>query len=162
MVIGFASAGALGTILTGGQPGVLLGVFLLAGTLAAGLAVRQNATHLVIPVPALAYPLAALAAGFAGNPGGSSKAALAIGAVQWVAHGFLPMLAATVVAVGIAVARGRRTEPSPARSRGQRPARPAAGSRDGSRPESTSPFDSPSPTGRGQRDRRHSEQRRRY
>lgn len=95
----------------GGQPGNLLGAFIVAGTLAASLAVRPQAVYLLIPVPALAYPVAAAAAGLAnGQADGKSHAALAVGAAQWVAGGFLAMSVATILAIAVTVARRRRRD----------------------------------------------------
>ncbi|HEX9031691.1 MAG TPA: DUF6542 domain-containing protein [Streptosporangiaceae bacterium] len=156
IVIGCALLGALGTMLTGSQPGTLLSLFLLAGTVLAGLAVRQNMAHFVIPVPALAYPLAALAAGAAANPAGSSLTGLGLGAVQWIAHGFLPMVAATALAIGITAVRRWRSATSPAPARGRRPARPADRYRDRSPYDPRSPYDEPA---RPAPDRRHSPRR---
>jgi len=104
IVIGSAAVGAVGTMLTSGGPGTLLGVCLIAGTVAAGLAVRQPETYLIIPVPALAYLVAALVAGVAGS-GAASHTALALDALQWIAHGFGTMLLATIIAIGITAAR---------------------------------------------------------
>ena len=108
IVIVAAAVGAVLTVLTGGQPGTLLGVCLIVGTLAGGSVVRPDAAHLIIPVPALAYLVAATLVGITSMPGGDmSKTALAINALQWIAHGFLVMLIATGAAVAITVIRRR-------------------------------------------------------
>jgi len=60
-----AGAAALGSVLTmavGRSPGMILGWLLIAGTAAAALAVEWRRGYLLIPVPALAYLLAAAAA----------------------------------------------------------------------------------------------------
>ena len=103
-MIGSAALGAVGTMLTSGGPGMLLSVCLVAGTVAAGLVVRQREAYLIIPVPALAYLVAALTAGLAGS-GAGSVTDLAVNALQWVAHGFGTMLLATILAIGITAAR---------------------------------------------------------
>jgi len=105
VVIACTALGALVTMLAGVQPGVVLAVFLLAGTAVAAVAVRQRSSYLVIPVPALAYPVAAVIAGIADQPGGLSTATLAVGGLQWLGEGFLTMLAATALATCIAGAR---------------------------------------------------------
>jgi len=118
LIIGAAALGALATVATRSQPGNLLGVFLVAGTLAAALAVRPRAVYLIIPVPALAYVVAATAAGLArDHAAGTSHTALAASIAQWVAGGFLAMTAATVLAVAATIARrpGRGREPQPPR-----------------------------------------------
>jgi hypothetical protein len=62
IVAGGAAAGAILTILTGSEPGLLLGLFLVAATIAGTLVVATSAAYVVIPAPAIAYPLAALLA----------------------------------------------------------------------------------------------------
>jgi hypothetical protein len=101
-------------VLTGSEPGTVLSVFLIAGTAAAVLAVRPRAVYLIIPVPALAYVVAAVVAGLIhGQASSTSRTALAVSAAQWAASGFLVMAAATVLAIGAAAARwpGRGQDP---------------------------------------------------
>lgn len=126
MIAGGAFLGAVVTVATGGQPGNLLGVFLVAATLAAALAVRPQVAYLLIPVPALAYAVAAAAAGLAhGQAAGDSHTAIAVSAAQWIAGGFVTMAVATLVAAGVAAARRPRhgRDGSP-RSRSRRAAGP--------------------------------------
>jgi len=93
-------------MVTRSVPGFLLGLLVVAGTVAAALAVRPRAGRMIFPVPALAYLVAALISGIVFNrSAASSKAALAIGAAQWVAGGFFAMVLATVLAVAIITAR---------------------------------------------------------
>lgn len=109
VVIGGAALGALVTTVLNRPPGIVLGVFLVAGTIAAALAVRPRAGYLIIPVPALAYLVAALIAGLIHDRASDgSRAALVINATQWVADGFIAMAAATVLVVLITAARWRR------------------------------------------------------
>jgi hypothetical protein len=121
LAIGGAAAGLLGTVLSGSGPGLVLGIFLLAGTAAGALAVHPRTGYLIVPVPPLAYAAAAILAGLIhDHAAGTSHTALAISAAQWIASGFLAMTAATLVALGVATVRwaaGRRR-------RGQRPAGP--------------------------------------
>jgi hypothetical protein len=87
-------------------PGFVLGVFVIIGTVAAALAVRPRAGRVIVPVPVLSYLVAALASGIIYNRSSdSSKAALAIGAAQWIASGFFAMAIATVLAVGLVTLR---------------------------------------------------------
>jgi hypothetical protein len=109
VVIGSAALGALVTALTGQQPGPVLGVFLVVGTVVAALAVRPRTGYLILPVPALSYLVAATIAGLIyDRSGDGSKAALAINASQWIAGGFLAMAAATLLALIITAVRWRR------------------------------------------------------
>ena len=105
-VIGGALAGLLVTVMTGTEPGVLLGIFLLAGTAAGALAVHPRAAYLIIPVPALAYLAAAIAAGLIHDRAAdTSHTALAISAAQWIAGGFFTMTGATLLAIVVAAGR---------------------------------------------------------
>jgi hypothetical protein len=112
-----AVAGAVATLLSGRQPGLLLGACVLAATVCAVLGVHPRAAYLVIPAPALGYGISAVAAGLIQTPlAGSSSALLAVTAVQWLASGFLPVGAATVIAAGVAGARWLRDRRRPAGS----------------------------------------------
>ncbi len=105
-MIGGAALGALVTVLTRTEPGNVLAVFLVAGTVAAALAVRARAVYLIIPVPALAYVVAATIAGLIHDRAtNTSLTALAIGATQWIASGFVAMTAATLLAIAMTAAR---------------------------------------------------------
>ena len=122
--------GAAATMVTRSVPGVLLGLFVVAGTIAAALAVRPRSGRLILPVPVLSYLVAALISGVVYNRSAdSSKTALAIGAAQWIANGFFAMALATVLAAAIIAVRWylwRRNRPA---TRG--PDWPAGAGRDG-------------------------------
>ena len=117
-------------MVTRSVPGVLLGFFVVAGTIAAALAVRPRTGRLILPVPVLSYLVAALISGVVYNRSAdSSKTALAIGAAQWIANGFFAMALATVLAAAIIAVRWylwRRNRPA---TRG--PDWPAGAGRDG-------------------------------
>ncbi len=101
-----ALAGGLLTVMAGSEPGWLLGLFVVAATAAGTSAVRRTSAYLVIPVPALAYFVAAIIAGLIHDRGvDTSRAILLVNAVQWVANGFVWMFLATVTAIGITVGR---------------------------------------------------------
>ena len=106
IVIAAAVIGTAVTVATHHAPGYLLGGFVVAGTLAAALAVRPRAVYLLIPVPALAYMVGALTAGLihqqSAGPGSSG---LTVSAAQWIADGFVTMAAATALAAAITVIR---------------------------------------------------------
>ena len=83
-------------------PGPLLGLFVVAGAVAAALAVRPRAGRMIFPVPVLSYMIAALLSGVVyDRAADASKTALAIAAAQWIANGFFAMALATVLAVAI-------------------------------------------------------------
>jgi hypothetical protein len=105
-VAGGAVLGALISVLAGTGPGPVLGVSLVAATLAAALAIQPRAVYRLIPVPALAYVVTATAVGLIGDRSAStSHTALAVGAAQWIASGFLPMTAATLLAIAVTALR---------------------------------------------------------
>jgi hypothetical protein len=115
IIVAGAAVGTIATMVTRSAPGFLLGLFVEAGTVVAALAVRPRAGRVIFPVPVLSYLVGALISGFVFNRSGTSKAALAIGAAQWVANGFFAMALATVLAIAIVAVRWylwRRGRPS--------------------------------------------------
>ena len=116
IIIGGAAIGAIATMVTRSVPGFLLGLLVVASTVAAALAVRPRAGRMIFPVPALAYLVAALISGMVYNRSAdSSKTALALGAAQWIANGFFAMVLGTVLAIAITTARWylwRRAQPA--------------------------------------------------
>jgi hypothetical protein len=106
ILLGGATLGALITVLAGVSPGPVLGASLVAATLAAALAMQPRSVYRIIPVPALAYVVTATVAGLIGDRAAStSHTALAVSAAQWIASGFLPMTAATLLAIAVAAIR---------------------------------------------------------
>jgi hypothetical protein len=116
IVAASTALGASATMLTGKEPGTILGVFVIIGTLAAAVAVRPEAGRLILPVPALAYLVAALVTGVIYDHSADvSKTALAVNAAQWIANGFFAMFLATLLAVVLVTVRWifwRRTRPA--------------------------------------------------
>ena len=110
IVLGWAAAGAIATVAAKREPGSLLGVFIVAGTVIAGLAVRARSAHVIIPVPALAYLVAGSIAGLIRDRAAdTSRTAIITSLTQWFAGGFLAIGIATVLAVAIAAARRPRS-----------------------------------------------------
>jgi hypothetical protein len=116
IIVASAAVGAIATMVTHGSPGSLLGLFVVAGTVAAALVIRPRDGRMILPVPALAYLVAALASGVVSDrPADSSRTALAIAAAQWAANGFFAMALATILAAAIITARWylwRRSRPA--------------------------------------------------
>jgi Ni,Fe-hydrogenase III small subunit len=127
-----AAAGALITTLTGSEPGLVLGLLIVVGTIAAALAVQPRAAYRIIPAPAIAYTAAAVLAGLIHDRSAdTSRTALAISAAQWIAGGFLAMIAATILAIVITSVRRQLSGPA-RQGRGYRaPARSGAAGRRG-------------------------------
>ena len=117
-------------MVTRSAPGFLLGLFVVAGTVAAALAVRPRTGWMIFPVPVLSYLVAALTSGVVfDRSADSSKTALAVAAAQWIADGFFAMALATVLAVAIIAVRWflwRRGRPTP-----RDPGRPVGPTRTG-------------------------------
>jgi hypothetical protein len=117
IVVIAAALGALVTVATKHDPGTLLGGFVVAGTLAAGFAVRPRSAYVLIPIPVLCYLIFGLAAGLGREEVNSTTSGLTVDAAQWIANGFLTMAAATVVAAFITLGRwlwARHTTPAEA------------------------------------------------
>ncbi len=113
LVVGSAAIGTVLSVLSRSEPGPVLGVCLVAGTIAAALAVRSRSVYRIIPAPAIAYLAAAIIAGLIHDRAtDTSGTALAIRAAQWIAAGFLAMTAATILAIAIAAIRWQRTRPN--------------------------------------------------
>jgi hypothetical protein len=100
----------------------VLGVCLVAGTVAGALAVRPRTGYLILPVPAIAYLIAALIAGLIYNRSNDgSSTFLAVNGTQWIASGFIAMAVATGLAIVITAIRWRRF--TPLRDEDYRPSR---------------------------------------
>jgi hypothetical protein len=104
VIAGSALIGTVASIVTHSQPGSMLGLFVLAGTVAAALTVQPRTGRLIFPVPALSYLIAALATGVAYDRS-SDKTELAVGAAQWIASGFFVMVLATLLAIALTTVR---------------------------------------------------------
>ena len=116
VVVGSAAVGALLTALTGSAPGTVLGICLVAGTVAGALAVRPRTGYLIIPVPALAYLVAGLIAGLIYNRSSDgSRTLLAVNGTQWIASGFVAMTISTILAIVIMAVRWWRWSTSQGR-----------------------------------------------
>jgi len=123
-----AAIGVIGTLVLGGEPGALLGVLVVVGSVAAAVGVHFRRAYLIIPVPALTYAIGAIVAGLFHDRGvDTSRTALAVSAAQWLADGFLWMTAATLSVLVISAIRwlARRHEPDRASSRSPRSSRTA-------------------------------------
>jgi hypothetical protein len=106
IIIGFAALGALATAGAKTEPGLLLGLFVVVGTLIAGLAVKPRGVYLIIPAPALSYLVAAVMAGLIHDrTTDGSQTVLAVNGAQWIASGFFAMCIATVLAIVLTLAR---------------------------------------------------------
>ncbi len=98
VLAGATLVGVVLTVVARSEPGILLGFFVIIGSLAAVLGVRRGAVHLFFPVPALAFFVAAVAAGAVHDRQLiSSTAGLVASFPQWVAGIFWPAVVATIL-----------------------------------------------------------------
>jgi hypothetical protein len=146
IVAASALLGAIITIVLRRDPGILLGVFVIAGTLVAGLAVRPRSARLIIPVPTLSYVVSATVAGAVNDRSAdTSHLADVVHAGTWIASGFLSMTMATIMAIvitGLRLYLDWRTRPRrPKGSSSPRPDQRRPGQRHpGQRRDGTGPY----------------------
>lgn len=106
-LIAAALAGVVLTLITGHDPGFILGFFVTIGAIVATLGVRRGAIYLFFPLPALILFLSSITVGAVHDRAVESASASGFGAsfLQWVAAAFFPMCIATVVTLVIGGAR---------------------------------------------------------
>jgi Domain of unknown function (DUF6542) len=105
-IIVAAFAGAVVTAISGQDPGLTLGVFIIAGTAIAATIVRLRSVYTIFPVPALAYVAAAVITGLIHDRAtDTSDTGLTLNGVQWIAAGFKAMTTATILAIVVAAGR---------------------------------------------------------
>jgi hypothetical protein len=162
-ILVFAGAVLAGTILTivmGQEPGFLLGLGLVAGSVAATAAVRRGGAHKFIPLPALAYLVAATLAGMAHDSTNlTTSRQFLLDFLTWIGGSFAAVTAATILVVLIALTRwllsGRLVSgqlPATGPTRAQ--ARPASRNPRAGREDWRSDGTGPSQAFRGDRERR--------
>jgi hypothetical protein len=92
--------GAIVTVVMKRDPGTVLGVFVVAGTLVACLAVRARSVRLIIPAPTICYVPAAVIAGAINDRSTDTTHTMdLLNAGSWIANGFLMMALATIAAI---------------------------------------------------------------
>lgn len=128
IVAASAMLGAVITVVQRQDPGAVLGVLLVLGTVVAGFAVRTRSVRLVIPAPVFCYvPAAVIAGAINDRQEDTSKIGLVIHGGKWISSGFTAMTFATIVAVlitGVRLFIDYRQRP-----RRPRPTRPPANAR---------------------------------
>lgn len=100
IVAGSALLGAIITVVERQDPGVVLGVLLVLGTIAAGLGVKTRSARLIIPAPVFCYvPTAVIAGAINDRSEDSSKIGLIVHGGKWISSGFTAMSLATILAI---------------------------------------------------------------
>jgi hypothetical protein len=137
--------GVVGTVLTGREPGFVLGFFVCIGAIVATLGVHRGAVHLFFPMPALVLFLAGLLTGAVHDSSMvGTTAGLGAGFLQWISGIFYPILFATILTVLIGGLRWLLNRQLVATQYPGSPARPAAPRGGGPGPGAPSPRRSPS------------------
>jgi hypothetical protein len=103
---GTVVAGTILTVVMGQEPGFLLGLFLILGSVAATATVRRGGVHKFIPLPALAYLIAATFTGLAHDSGSlNSSRQFVVDFLTWIGGSFVAVCASTILVVLIALTR---------------------------------------------------------
>lgn len=142
ILLGATLLGVVGTLLTGSEPGFLLGFLIIVGSVVAAAGVRRGSLYLLIPLPTLAFFIGAVLTGAVHDRGiDTSTTELGVNFLQWIADVFVAMCAATILVLVIAGGRwllskqlvtGQFPMSASRGNTGRRPgARPAPGSRAG-------------------------------
>jgi hypothetical protein len=102
VLLGASLIGVIGTVLTGSEPGFLLSLTIIIGSVAAALGISRRGVYLLIPLPALIFFVAAVLTGAVHDSSAdSSNAAYGLHFLQWIAAVFTGMCAATILVVVI-------------------------------------------------------------
>lgn len=102
IMLGAAVLGVVGELVKGDEPGFLLGFFIIVGSIFAAIGIRLRSVYLLIPLPALTlFVTAVLTGAVHDNSVDTSKAALSVNFLQWIAAVFFPIAAATIVVIVI-------------------------------------------------------------
>jgi hypothetical protein len=102
ILLGVSLVGVIGTVLTGNEPGFLLSVTIIIGSVVAALGISRRGVYLLIPQPALIFFVAAVLTGAVHDSSAdSSNAAYGVHFLQWIAAVFTGMCAATILVVVI-------------------------------------------------------------
>jgi hypothetical protein len=105
-MVGFALLGVIGTVVTGREPGFLLGLCVTVGSVIAALTIRRRKMHVLIPLPALLLFLGAVLTGaYHDRAVDTSTTTLGVNFLQWLAQVFFAMGAATILVLVIAGGR---------------------------------------------------------
>jgi hypothetical protein len=106
IMLGATILAVAGTLVTGSEPGFLLGFLIIVGSVVAALVIRRRSVYLLIPLPALLLFLAAVLTGAVKDSSiDTSKAELGVSFLQWIADVFFPICAATILVLVIAAGR---------------------------------------------------------
>ena len=106
VLVSVALVGLIGTIVIGHDPGFLIGVCLVVGSVVAAIGAQRRTVHKLIPLPALSYLVISTAAGTANDWSNlNDSKEFATSFLTWIGGGFVGVVAATVLVVLITFVR---------------------------------------------------------
>jgi Domain of unknown function (DUF6542) len=106
ILLAAALLGVVGTVLTGREPGFLLGFCTIVGSIVAAAGIRRGRLYMLLPLPALAFFFGAVITGAFHDRGvDTSTTEIGVNFLQWIANVFFAMCAATILVVVIAGGR---------------------------------------------------------
>ena len=106
VLVAVALVGLVGTIIIGHDPGFLIGVSLVVGSVVAAIGAQRRAVHQLIPLPALSYLVISTVAGTANDWSNlDDSKEFATSFLTWIGGGFVGLVAATVLVVLITFVR---------------------------------------------------------
>lgn len=105
VLVAITAVGALLDGIAGGPPGVILYLSLIVGTAVAAILLEDDKAWLLLPAPALVFPVMALAAGLIGDKHAHGKTGIASSLATYMLWGFPSMAVATLVAASVALFR---------------------------------------------------------
>jgi hypothetical protein len=98
--------GIIGTVVTGREPGFLLGFFVTVGSIVAALGIRRRRLYMLLPLPALFLFLGAVVTGAVHDRAvDTSTTEIGVNFLQWIANVFFAMCVSTILVVVIVAAR---------------------------------------------------------
>jgi hypothetical protein len=105
VLLGVALLGLIGTVVIGRDPGFLIGLSILVGSVAAAIGTRR-AVHRLIPLPALSYLVAAFVAGYLHDKANlNTTKEFSTSFLSWIGSAFFAVVWATILIVVIAFGR---------------------------------------------------------
>jgi hypothetical protein len=106
VLLAAALLGVIGTVVTGREPGFLLGFCAIVGSIIAACAIRRGRLHMLIPLPALVLFFGGVITGALHDRGvDTSTTEIGVNFLQWIANVFFAMCAATILVLVIAGGR---------------------------------------------------------
>lgn len=149
VLFGIALLSLVGTIAIGHDPGFLIGILLVVGSVIAAIGVQRPAVHKLIPLPALSYLVTTTVAGWVKDQGNiNDSKELITSFLTWIGGGFFGLVAATVLVVLITFIRWLASR---LLASGQLPAAPSGSGRATPDPASRDPWTDRTPRGDGPR-----------